>query len=130
VDNEYKLSLHFILDKIMYVKPCFVAPDGLNVKWSKVKPYAQCVVPTIVNWIENCILMNICEGLLAICIFFIFRFIGVQLFWRFWILSYICVYWSLVFKPIRGFSKSIHIKFFVENFYIILKRSICPSNVE
>jgi len=38
-----------------------------------------------------------------------FHSIGAQLFWRFWISSYIGVYWSLLFKLIQGFSKSIHI---------------------
>ncbi len=91
-DNKYKLSLHFILDKVMYIKPCFVTLDESNARWSRVKPCAQCIVRVVTSCIGNCILMIIYEGLLAICIFVIFHFIGVWLFWRFWIcIIHMCI---------------------------------------
>jgi hypothetical protein len=38
-DNKYKLFLHFVLDKAVFFKPCFVTSNRSNARWSQVKPY-------------------------------------------------------------------------------------------
>ncbi len=38
-----------ILDKIVYINPCFITPIGSNVLKSKDKPYAQCMVCNILS---------------------------------------------------------------------------------
>jgi hypothetical protein len=43
----------------MYAKSCFVTLVRLNVKWSRIKPYAQCMMCVATSWIGNEILVMV-----------------------------------------------------------------------
>jgi hypothetical protein len=41
---KYKHVFEQIQDNVTYAKSCFITLVRLNVKWSRIKPYAQCMM--------------------------------------------------------------------------------------
>jgi hypothetical protein len=87
---------------------CLVTLVGSNIKRSKVKPCAQCIVQHATSWMGYWIPVIVWLGLPPIFISTIFHSIGVQLLF---ILKNCLYKWeisNLVLFPIIGFSNYIH----------------------
>jgi len=77
-ESKHKRSFERIPNNVVYVRPSFITLNGWNVKWSKVKPCAQCIVHPTIDWIGDYILVMVWIGSLSICISAFFGSIDIQ----------------------------------------------------